>query len=123
MRIQNKYLRNKHFWNKSWNRARVVEQPYKTFCPYWPSWRSDLTSPLRESEEQVQWHFERITKQARRYVNGASQVSMRNASSSYRRVINAQRKAKESAAMQKIRNGQEDVEMPTFKNDAAWLYW
>jgi hypothetical protein len=119
MRIQNKYLRNKHFWNKSWNRARVVEQPYKTSCPYW---RYGIVYAW-SNEEQVKRHFEVITEQARRFVNGSSQVSFRNASASFRRVINAQRKAKESAAMQKIRNGQEDVEMPTFKNDAAWLYW
>jgi len=119
MRIQNKYLRNKHFWNKSWNRARVVEQPYKTMCPYWhygivPRW---------STEEQVKRHFQGITEQARRFVNGASRVSFRNASASYRRVINAQRKAKERAAVQKIRNGKEDITMPTFKNDAAWAYW
>jgi len=79
-----------------------------------PGWRS---------EEQVQRHFEWITERARRLENGSHRVSFDNASSGYRRMLNTRRKAKERAAMQKIRNGQEDVEVPIFKNDAAWNYW
>jgi len=118
MRIKHKYLRNKHVRSKYWNRVRSREHPFETYMPSWYwgklQWDSDL---------QVKDHFKSIVKEARGLDKGHRWVCYRNASSSYRRMINKHRKAITRNAIARIRNGEFDHEMPIFKNDAAWMYW
>lgn len=118
MRIKNKYLRNRHVWNKIWKRVRNRYHPYETYFLYW------FHGSLYDSaEEQVKYHFKKIDREAREIYNGHRNVFFRNASASYRRHLNGIRKAKERAAIARIRNGDYEIEMPKFKNDAAWAYW
>lgn len=117
MRIQNKYLRNRHFRIKHWKRVRAEEHPFKTLCPYL-GWLIEFIA-----EEQIRRNFEAITQLARRIENGSRIVSMRSAPKAYRQSLNSRRKAKERAALAKVNNGRDDIEFPKFKRDAAWLYW
>lgn len=119
MRIQHKYIRNRHCWRKNWQRIRVTEHPFETLCPWW----GGMKVPRWDVEEQIKDHFEWITEQARRLENGSNRVSFKNASSGYRRMLNGRRKAKERHAMARINMGDWDYEVPRFKNDAVWLYW
>lgn len=119
MKIKHKYLRNRHFRIKNWKRIRNTEHPFQTFYPY--MWGEYI---LRwDHESQVKDHFEWITNNARMLESGGRRGSMKNAPAYFRRTINRQRKAQERHVLGKIRNGDYDAEIPTFKNDAAWLYW
>lgn len=116
MRIENKYLRNRHFRNKHWKRVRATELPHRTFMPYnHESWDSS-------AEAQVIYHFEFIEKRARVIENG-SNCSWNHAPKHFRQMLNRSRKAKVNAVMSKVRNGDYEVEFPTFKRDADWLYF
>jgi hypothetical protein len=117
MRIKNKYLRNRHVYKITWNRVRSKEHPYQTLCSY--HW---LYSK-REHEEQVRDNFKYIEEQTRRIINGFHCCSFNNAPSRYRRKINRARKSTERNIMAKIRQGDYELELPKFKNDAAYLYW
>lgn len=116
MRINHKYLRNKHIHNKQWRRIRAKEQPFKTFCPY-----SAYTGRGYSSERQVEDHFKWITQQARALETG--QPCFMNSPAFFRRLLNRQRKSRERTAMAKIRQGDYDAEFPTFRKDADFLYW
>lgn len=118
MRIQNKYLRNRHFRIKYWKRIRATEHPFETFMP-WFRWNSEM---IYSAEEQVKNHFDWIDKQARHLESGKV-FSMNSAPANFRRTIVRINKAKERQAMQKINNGDYDTEVPLFKQDAAWEYW
>jgi hypothetical protein len=119
MRIQHKYLRNKHYRSKHWKRVRSWSHPFETICPYSGYGYGDYTT-----KEQVKNHFEWITKQARAIENGETHFTrLDSAPKWYRKQINRQRKAQERSAMAKIRNGDYDSEFPKFKPDAAWDYW
>lgn len=115
MRIQNKYLRNRHFRIKHWKRIRALEHPHRTFWP-WSYYR------YYSVEEQVENSFESITKRARALESGSTKYSW-EAPSHFRRQLTRERKAQERAIMQKINNGRYDIELPEFKRDAAWIYW
>ena len=121
MRINNKYLRNHAYRNKHWKRIRAKEHPFETLTPYYLGnggyWSGDWTF-----EKQVKRHFEWITEQAWAIENGTHR-GMFHATSGFRRILNKQRKARERAALNKIRNGDYDAELPIFKKDADWLYF
>ena len=118
MRIKNKYLRNRHVYKTAWNRVRSKEHPYETFCP--KEWQF-----LRwgSADEQVKRNFEWIEEQTRYIIHGSHRCPFDNAPAHVRRKINRARKAKERNIMAKIRRGDYDLELPKFKNDAAWDYW
>ena len=118
MRIKNKYLRNRSFRIKHWNYIRSKSQPYKTIMP----WFGYNTESSYSADEQIKNHFEWITQQSRAIENGCH-TGMFHSTSSFRRLINKERKAKERAVMQKIRNGNIDVEFPKFRRDADWYYF
>jgi len=123
MRIKNKYLRNRAFRTKYWNRIRAKSHPYETMMPY--NWHF---GPLyyehlgQDTEDQIKRHFEWITEQARALENG-SHYGMFHATARFRRTIDREKKAKVRVAMQKIRSGDYDIEIPQFKKDADWLYF
>lgn len=116
MRIKHKYLRNKHFWNKHWKRIRAKEQPFKTLFPY-----SAYTGRLYPTEEQIRQNFEWITQQARALETG--QACFMNSPAFFRRLLNRKRKSRERSALSKIRQGDYEAELPTFRKDANALYW
>lgn len=121
MRIQNKYLRNRHFRNKNWKRIRNTKHPFETYCPY-SYYTGQYQCDVRDiAEKQVKRHFEWIDIEAWGLESGAN-VFM-NAPAPFRRMLNKQRKAAERNAMAKIRQGDYEVEMPHFKKDANWLYF
>jgi hypothetical protein len=114
MKIKNKYLRNRVFRSKHWNRIRSETHPYANTHGAW--W---FNTP-----EQISHNFESITRHARALENGTRQQwVVWRASSGFRRLLNRGRRAQERVAMQKIRNGQYETEMPFFKQDATWLYF
>lgn len=117
MRTENKYNRNRAFRIKCWKRMRNITHPYETYCP-WSIYGYYMSS----YEEQVQSNFEWIGIRAKALENGV-EGGFFHATSSYRRSINKVRKAKERSAMQKIRNGNYDIEIPTFKRDADWNFF
>ncbi len=112
MRIQHKYIRNRHFRIKHWKRIRRLENPFAFTQETW-GWTT---------EEQIKQNFESIAKRARALESGSTKYSW-EAPSGFRHQLNDIRKAKERAALQKINNGQYETEFPTFKRDAGWLYW
>lgn len=118
MKIKHKYIRNRHYWRKNWQRIRVTQHPFETFDPW------DSQYYAYSTEDQVKRNFEGITRDARRLENGSHSIAFaKNASSEYRRMLNKKRKALERNIMSRIRNGEYELEMPKFKNDAAWNYW
>ena len=118
MRIKHKYLRNKHICNKYWNRVRSREHPFETFMPSWYGGKCHW-----DADYQIKNQFENIVKEVRGMDKGHRRPYFRNSSSSFRRILNKHRKAKTRNAIARIRNGDFDHEMPTFKRDAAWMYW
>lgn len=112
MRIKNKYVRNRSFKNKAWNRIRRQENPYEHTHGAW--WYT--------TEEQIAHNLEQITKRARA-IDSGSHKHWNHASASFRRQINKERKAQERNVMAVVRNGNYDAEFPTFKRDADWLYF
>ena len=118
MRIRNRYIRNRSFRSKYWNKIREKEHPYRTGCPmleYYELFGNNI-------EEQVRSHFKWITQQARAIENGAHS-GVFHATSSFRRILNQERKARERVALRRIRNGDYDVEVPHFRKDADWYYF
>jgi hypothetical protein len=117
MRIENKYIRNRRFRCKAWNRIRRKSQPYETVMPW--SWLGVTTYTV---EEQLKNHFEWIEKQARA-IDSGTRKHWNHASPSFRRELNKQRKAKERSVLERINNGNYELEFPAFKRDADWLYF
>jgi hypothetical protein len=117
MRIEHKYIRNRRFRCKAWNRIRRQSCPFETITPW--CWLGVITYTY---EEQVKNHFEWIEKQARAIDRG-TRKHWNHASASFRRELNKQRKAKERSALARINNGNYELELPTFKRDADWLYF
>jgi hypothetical protein len=116
-RISNKFVRNKIYRSKHWKRVRAKEHPHETYCHWlFPN------STIWNVEKQIKDNFENIDEQARRIENG-SHRSFEHAPSYYRRKLNRKRKAKERNALNKIKNGNYDVEIPVFRKDANWLYF
>ena len=119
MRIKHKYLRNRHVYQTTWRRVRAKEHPFETYCrsiTWNDRWRED-------APEQIQRNFEWITEQTRYIVHGSHRCPYDKAPARYRRNLNHTRKAKERNIMAKIRQGDYDLDVPKFKNDAAWDYW
>lgn len=117
MRIKNKYLRNRAFRIKYWKRIRNKSHPFETHCPssFWHycKWGA---------EEQIKKNFEWITIEARKLESGDT-ANCYHAPKWFRKQINNQRKAKIRNVMFKVRNGDYELEIPKFKNDADWLYF
>lgn len=120
MRIQNKYLRNRHFREKNWERIRNTQHPFETSCPYNYLFGEYNSIPRYSYEAQVKRHFEWITTQARGLESGADVFL--NAPAWYRRMLNVKRKAKERSVMFKINQGYYEMEVPHFKKDSTWNY-
>lgn len=117
MKNKNRYYRNKNFRSKCWKTIRNREHPFKTFCPY-------LCGEYLSNwsyEKQVEENFKSIARQARALESGRR--GWFSAPSTFRRILNKKRKAKERTILQKINNGDYDIEIPKFKNDADWLYF
>lgn len=121
MRIQNKYLRNRHFREKNWKRIRNNKHPFETHCPYNYYMGEYRCDPCYSYEEQVKRHFEWIDIEAWGLESGANVFY--NAPAGFRRMLNKGRKAAERKAMAKIQQGDYEVEVPHFKKDANWLYF
>jgi hypothetical protein len=120
MRIQNKYLRNRHFRIKNWKRIRNTKHPFEThYC--WIKLYSDEWIQMSSYEEQVKRHFDWIDIEAWGLESGANVFY--NSPAGFRRMLNKCRKASERKAMAKIRQGDYEVEMPHLKKDANWLYF
>jgi hypothetical protein len=100
--------------------VRAREHPYQTFMP----WRWNTPYMTRgNAEEQVKENFECIDEQTRYIVHGSHRCPYDKAPARYRRNLNHTRKAKERNIMAKIRQGDYDLDVPKFKNDAAYDYW
>jgi hypothetical protein len=121
MRIQNKYLRNRHFRIKNWKRIRNTEHPFETYCPYQYVFGEYRIYPHNVYDAQVKRHFERIDIKAWALESGAGVFY--NSPAGFRRILNKSRKAAVQNAMAKIRQGDYEVEMPHFKKDVNWLYF
>ena len=122
MRIKNKYIRNRHFREKSWKRVRNTEHPYQTCMPFLMG--GSYKPGYWSFENQVKWHFNWIDKRARALEKGSRRgMWLSNVPSGYRRGLNRIRKAKERDVMAKIRQGDYEAEFPRFYHDAHWLYW
>ena len=119
MKIQHKYIRNRHFRIKHWKRIRALEHPYETYMPYWYG----TFIPRWTYEEQVNSNFESIAKRARAIESGKTAYCWESCPSSFRRNLNKENKAAVRHAMARINMGDYDYEVPLFKKDAAWLYW
>jgi hypothetical protein len=117
MRIKNKYLRNRIFRSKNFNRIRRKEHPYCCSVPW--SIDGKIYYPI---EEQIEYHFKWINQQARAFENGCHS-GVFHATSSYRRIHNQSFKAKEQSALAKINRGNYDIEFPIFKKNADWYYF
>ena len=117
MRTINKYLRNRDFRQKAWNRIRSKEHPFETITPYYIDNIAGWTV-----EEQIKSHFDWITEQSRAIDNGAH-CHMFHAPKFFRKMLWKKRKSLERNVMAKIRNGHYDLEMPTFKRDADWVWF
>ena len=119
MRTMNKYLRNRAFRSKAWRRIRTKSHPHETYMPFGldgkilPDWTA---------EEQVKRNFREISEKARAVDKGTHR-GMFHAPKHYRKFLNAERKAREKYAMDKIRQGDYDAEFPKWKRDADWLYF
>jgi len=123
MRTENKYIRNRRFRVKHWNRIRNQNHPYETLCPY----RIDVAPRdywvrLWDTLEQIKSHFESIERQARAIENGTHK-HWNHAPKHFRKTLWKQRKAQERRVLAKIRQGDYDAVMPTFKKDADWLWF
>jgi hypothetical protein len=118
MKIKNKYLRNKAFHNKHWNRIRAIEHPYKSSSPY-SFWGY---SKKYSYENQVKNHFEWITKQARAIESGRHKGRF-HSTKEFRHSMDRKRKAQERNVLSKIYNGDYDIFFPKFKNDAESYYF
>ena len=116
MKIKHKYLRNKAFRNKHWNSIRSIEHPYRTYFPYF------YGRMMSSYEEQVKWHFEEIQEKAKSLESGCHSGRY-NSTSSFRRVLNQEHKARERAALNKVRQGNYDASFPIFKKNANWYYF
>lgn len=121
MRIQNKYLRNRHFREKNWKRIRNITHPFETHCPYYYFNGEYMTNPHYTYEAQVKWNFEWINIKALALESGDDVFY--NSPAGFRRMLNKCRKGAVRNAMAKIRQGDYEVEMPHFKKDANWLYF
>lgn len=119
MRINNKYIRNRHFQRKHWNTIRRKSHPFETSMP-WYGYRIKWDS---STEGQIRRHFEWITEQARALDRGSHRQPFMTAPKWFRKQIASQRKAKERMIMAKIRQGNYEEELPKWRSDAAWLYW
>jgi hypothetical protein len=118
MRIKNRYQRNRAFHSKHWNRIRSAVHPYETSMPYCQPWYSWTT------EEQIESHFEEIALKVRALESGThKQWIVWNASADFRRQINKQRKARDRHKMEKIRNGNYELEFDKYHEDASWYYF
>jgi len=118
MRIENKYLRNRNARSKYWHSVRRRSQPYETYMP----WFSYYPEGNYTAEEQIKNHFEWIDEQARAMESGHHR-SFFHAPKHYRQTLWKQRKAKERAIMARVRGGDHELEFPTFKRDADWLWF
>lgn len=123
MRIKNKYIRNRLSRVKHWKSVRNRNHPFVTLCPY----RIDVAPSAYwvrnwDTEEQIKSHFEWIDEQARAIESGHHR-SFFHAPKHYRQRLWKLRKAQEKVVMAKIRQGDYDAEMPTFKQDADWLWF
>lgn len=116
MKIQNKYLRNRAFRRKVWNRIRAKSHPFETYMPFVSSYYSNTC------EDQIKRNFKWITEKARAIDKGTHR-EMFHAPKHYRKILNAKRKAREKYAMDRIRQGDYDAEFPTWKRDADWLWF
>lgn len=116
MKIKNRYLRNRAFHDKIWKRVRNIEHPFETYMPY-PnlSWATEV-------EDQIRRNFEYIEERSRLMENGCHSGRL-NASSEYRRILNHKRRAKIKNALDKINNGNYEIEVPFFKKDANWNWF
>lgn len=112
MRIENKYIRNRRFRCKAWKRVRYQENPYEHTHGGW----------YYTTEKKVEQNFEWIGKRARA-IDSGTHKHWNHASSTFRRELNKQRKAKERHALNRINNGDVEYEIPHFKRDADWLYF
>ena len=112
MRIQNKYLRNRHFRIKHWKRIRRLDNPYQFTNSGW-YWTT---------EDQIKSNFESIAKRAWALEAGSTKYSM-EAPAGFRRQLNQENRAKIRHAMARINMGDWEYEVPVFKKDASWLYW
>ena len=114
MRIKNKYLRNRAFHNKHWKRVRNQEHPFQNSHGAW--WYP--------SKEQIDENFKSISIKVRVLENGThKQWIVWNASASFRRLINKERKAMDRNVMNKIRNGNYDLEFDKYRKNATWSYF
>jgi hypothetical protein len=121
MRIQNRYQRNCAFRAKHWKRIRNTEHPFRIFCPYY---YNDKGTIHRDFEKQVQSHFKEIERSARALENGThKQWVVWNASADFRRVLNKQHKARDRHIMDRIYNGNYELEFDKYHKDAAWYYF
>lgn len=112
MRIENKYNRNRAYRAKHWHRIRIQTNPYEHTHGAW----------YYTTEEQVQYHLEEVSRQARAIENGTHK-HWNHAPKHFRKTLWKQRKAQERRIMAQIRQGDYDAELPKHKRDADWLWF
>ncbi len=112
MRISNKYIRNRVYRSKHWNRIRHLTNPFEYTHGNW----------YCTTAEQIKNHFEWIDQQARAIENGTHRQWV-HAPKHFRKTIWQERKSQERVVMARIRQGDYDAEMPKFKRDADWLWF
>lgn len=118
MKIKNKYIRNRIYKTKHFKRMRSIKNPYRTRMPM-----IIYGSVERTYNEQVESNLQEIQEDARGLENGCKSGRY-HASSEFKKMLNQQLKARERAALQKLKNGDdEDVVFPIFKKNADWLYF
>lgn len=123
MRIKNKYLRNKAFRVKHWNRIRNQSHPFETLCPYIIDVAPNIYWVRGWDEvEQIKSHFEWIDKQSRAIENGTHK-RWHHAPKHFRKTIWEHRKAYERNVMAKVLQGDYDAVFPNWKKDADWNWF
>jgi hypothetical protein len=123
MRIKNKYLRNRLFKNKAWNRAKNIEGgefSRKYFTPYW--FHEGEFIKISSVEEQHQSHINWIKEWVYTFVNGGKRGT-RHANKTFRKNIERCERHKVKNVISKILkdvNNVDEYDIPQFKHDADW---
>ena len=126
MRLKNKYNRNRAYRVKHWKRIRNTEHPYRTFCQYnrfgldVGYWHNGKFHSY-DADAQIRRNFEWIDQQAR-YLESGTHKKL-NASSWVRRQCNSDFRAQERAALNRVRQGDEDALFPVNKRRSCSLFW
>ena len=113
MKIKHKYIRNRLFRQKNWNRIKKMSNPYETILSWWM---------VDSVEAQVNRHFKWIDIVSRVLDKGThKKVFINNNRYTNRSMFVKNKNQKNKIAMQKINNGQYELEIVNHKHYIDWF--